>query len=72
MSPLKALKLPVVSCDKVQNILVKVHPTPNSYGTSVLRPSVYPSSSMKLSNDSTTMSDSEDMNDIVLEVSFES
>ena len=68
MNPHKALKLPIVSCEKVQDIMVKVQPTLNAYGTSTLRPSVYPSTSSKLVNDSTNMPDDGDMNDIILEV----
>ncbi|XP_045131181.1 uncharacterized protein LOC123516133 isoform X6 [Portunus trituberculatus] len=68
MNPRKALKLPIVSCEKVQDIMVKVQPTLNAYGTSTLRPSVYPSTSSMLVNDSTNMPDDADMNDIVLEV----
>lgn len=71
MNPIRPLKLPVVSCDKMPDILVKLQPTPNAYGTTILRPSVYPSAPSELINE-TGSSTNEGMNDIVLEVSHQS
>ena len=69
MNPVKPLKLPVVSCDKMPNIMVKVLPTLNAYGSAVLRPSVYPSTFTKMINE-TGSSANEEMNDIILEASY--
>lgn len=69
MNPTRPLKLPIVSCDKMPDILVKVQPTPNAFGTTILRPSVYPSMSSKIMNE-TGLPTNEDMNDIVLEASY--
>ncbi|XP_050727563.1 uncharacterized protein LOC127004154 isoform X3 [Eriocheir sinensis] len=67
MNPIRPLKLPVVSCDKMPDVLVKVQPTPNAYGTAILRPSVYPSTSPKMMNE-TGSTTNEDISDIVLQV----